>query len=290
MVTLQLPLTPFELTSPVLGLLLVFRTNNSYLRLAEANLGLQNYRQAEEFLTKANWALLKAGGMRALLVHRMRERAAEGAHGGTPFAPRRGLRPMAARGSEVVDVCFVLDLTGSMGQWIDACKTHIAYGSPNKIDSSKAHGSPLGPDEIALVKEGMGWDLDPFTVPDEVYELFAEGMQRGKNANAAWKARYDAADTAARPRRFDGRVVPVGPGGAFTLVYTRSVDLLVTGSVEDYPPQVLSDMRPSVASAHRRSDARLRPRSWHAPGGSRRRRSLPVSGLAAGAPRETGCQ
>lgn len=67
---------------------------------------------------------LKAEGMRCLLVHRMRE-TVEGGGGGVPFEPRSNLRPMAARGSEVVDVCFVLDLTGSMGTWIDACKSHI---------------------------------------------------------------------------------------------------------------------------------------------------------------------
>ena len=47
-----------------------------------------------------------------------------------------------------------------------AVRTHIGYGSPNKQDSQKAHGSPLGPDEVRLTKEAYGWDPDrSFYVP-----------------------------------------------------------------------------------------------------------------------------
>src|SRR4029078_9270663 len=41
-----------------------------------------------------------------------------------------------------------------------AGRTHISFGSPNKQDSQRAHGSPLGPDEVRLVKEAYGWDPD----------------------------------------------------------------------------------------------------------------------------------
>ena len=68
-------------------------------------------------------ASLKAHGMRLLLVHRLRE-AADAAVG--RFKPRASLRPMPSRGAEIVDVCFILDLTGSMGRWIDQCKTHVS--------------------------------------------------------------------------------------------------------------------------------------------------------------------
>ena len=47
-------------------------------------------------------------------------------------------------------------------------RTHIGYGSPNKQDNESAHGSPLGADEVRLVKENLGWPLEPsFYVPDE---------------------------------------------------------------------------------------------------------------------------
>ncbi len=70
-----------------------------------------------------------------------------------------------------------------------SCKTHIGYGSPNKQDTASAHGSPLGDDEIALVRERLGWDHPPFVVPEEVYGFFASAMERGRTARTAWEER-----------------------------------------------------------------------------------------------------
>ena len=63
-------------------------------------------------------------------------------------------------------------------------RTHIGFGSPNKQDSYKAHGSPLGEDEVRLTKEAYGWDPDAqFLVPDEVLAHFAETAgKRGARA------------------------------------------------------------------------------------------------------------
>ena len=69
-----------------------------------------------------------------------------------------------------------------------AAKTHIGYGSPNKQDTASAHGSPLGADEVALVRETLGWPHEPFAVPDEVYAFFADAMARGTAARNAWEA------------------------------------------------------------------------------------------------------
>ena len=49
------------------------------------------------------------------------------------------------------------------------CKTHIGQGSPNRANTAKAHGEPLGAEEIALTREALGWNHAPFVVPDEVY-------------------------------------------------------------------------------------------------------------------------
>jgi transketolase len=70
-----------------------------------------------------------------------------------------------------------------------SAKTHIGYGSPTKQDTAAAHGSPLGPDEIQLVRDGLGWDLPPFEVPAEVYDFYASGMKRGIAARQAWESR-----------------------------------------------------------------------------------------------------
>ncbi len=68
-----------------------------------------------------------------------------------------------------------------------SCKTHIGFGSPNKQGTASAHGSPLGDDEVALVRGKLGWDLAPFEIPREVYEFFAAAMERGRSARATWE-------------------------------------------------------------------------------------------------------
>ncbi|EHN11141.1 Transketolase [Patulibacter medicamentivorans] len=71
-------------------------------------------------------------------------------------------------------------------------KSIIGWPSPNKQGTSKAHGSPLGEDEVRLTKEALGWDPDArFLVPDGVREQFAAG-NRGPAEHAAWKQRFAA--------------------------------------------------------------------------------------------------
>ena len=70
-------------------------------------------------------------------------------------------------------------------------KSIIGYGAPNKQDTSSAHGSPLGEDEIALAKESYGWSLEKFAVPDEVYSNFKDTLgERGTDAYAQWQNAY----------------------------------------------------------------------------------------------------
>jgi len=74
------------------------------------------------------------------------------------------------------------------------CHTHIAHGAPNKQDTAEAHGSPLGEDEIRMVKESMGFDPEEtFRVDQEVYDFFAQAMERGRKARGAWEERLEGA-------------------------------------------------------------------------------------------------
>ena len=69
-----------------------------------------------------------------------------------------------------------------------AVRTHIGYGSPNKHDSQKAHGSPLGPEEVRLTKEAYGWDPDrSFYVPDAARDRFREAIPAGEALVADWE-------------------------------------------------------------------------------------------------------
>src|SRR5512146_2689666 len=71
--------------------------------------------------------------------------------------------------------------------------SHIAYGAPNKEDTSAAHGEPLGEEEVRLVKRHYGWPEDAkFLVPDGVMEHFRGGIgKRGAELSSAWRQRYE---------------------------------------------------------------------------------------------------
>jgi transketolase len=67
-------------------------------------------------------------------------------------------------------------------------RTHIAYGSPTKQDSAEAHGSPLGPEEVRLTKERMGWPAEtPFYIPEEVGSVTRAAVEAGQEAEARWR-------------------------------------------------------------------------------------------------------
>lgn len=69
--------------------------------------------------------------------------------------------------------------------------SHIAWGAPNKQDTSAAHGEPLGEEEIRLTKRNYGWPEDAkFLIPDGVYQHFQAGIgKRGRTLSQAWFAR-----------------------------------------------------------------------------------------------------
>lgn len=66
-------------------------------------------------------------------------------------------------------------------------RTHIAYGSPNKVDTAGAHGSPLGADEVKLVKQFFGFDPEKsFVVPDEVLKYYRAIGEKGVDLEKQW--------------------------------------------------------------------------------------------------------
>jgi transketolase len=75
------------------------------------------------------------------------------------------------------------------------CKTHIGFGSPNRANTSKAHGEPLGAEEIALTRAAIGWSHAPFVIPKEVYADW-DAKEAGKAAELAWKEKFAAYQSA----------------------------------------------------------------------------------------------
>src|SRR5207344_3081821 len=69
-------------------------------------------------------------------------------------------------------------------------KTIIGYGSPHKAGTSKAHGEPLGVEEVKLTKENLGWPYEePFFVPEEALATFRRAIQQGGEIETEWMAR-----------------------------------------------------------------------------------------------------
>jgi transketolase len=71
------------------------------------------------------------------------------------------------------------------------CKTSIGKGSPNRANTAKAHGEPLGAEEIKLTREALGWPHAPFAVPKDVYAAW-DAKELGKSFEAAWNAQFAA--------------------------------------------------------------------------------------------------
>ncbi|MEX6688368.1 transketolase [Danxiaibacter flavus] len=70
-------------------------------------------------------------------------------------------------------------------------RTHIAYGSPNKVDTAEAHGAALGEEEVKLVKKNFGFDPDKsFVVPDEVLKYYRQEGEKGAQLEKEWNDLY----------------------------------------------------------------------------------------------------
>lgn len=133
-----------------------------------------------------------------------------------------------------------------------ACKTHIGYGAPNKQDTSKAHGSPLGPDEIALVREAYGWPHAPFEIPADIRSAWATIGKRGEADRAEWMARFSSLSSN-KQSEFD-RVIAGDPPKKLSAaikrlkreiaesapkVATRKSSEMVLGVVNDVAPETI---------------------------------------------------
>ena len=72
-----------------------------------------------------------------------------------------------------------------------SCKTTIGYGSPNKSGTASAHGSPLGKDEIKLVRKKLKWKHEPFEIPQKILKEWKEIGNKGVKEELKWKKYYN---------------------------------------------------------------------------------------------------
>ncbi len=107
------------------------------------------------------------------------------------------LGPVDGHDADAVDAAIRQAKTSTDKPTLIVCKTAIGKGSPNRAGTSKAHGEPLGADEIALTRNAIGWSSAPFEIPAEVYADW-DAKAAGLAAEAAWNERF-AAYSAAYP-------------------------------------------------------------------------------------------
>jgi len=93
------------------------------------------------------------------------------------------------------------------------CRTTIGKGSPNMAGTAEIHGAPMGEEELQKTREALGWNYPPFTVPKEVYDLFAVNAHRGGEAYEQWEKKLAAwrkanPEKAALLDRFYDPVIP----------------------------------------------------------------------------------
>ncbi len=72
-----------------------------------------------------------------------------------------------------------------------SCKTIIGFGSPNKSGKSSAHGSPLGEDEINLVRKKLKWNFAPFEIPEEILHAWRQIGSKGNKEQEKWKKKVN---------------------------------------------------------------------------------------------------
>jgi transketolase len=73
------------------------------------------------------------------------------------------------------------------------CRTTIGYGAPKKQGTAKAHGEPLGDEELNAAKDALGWPKDPrFLIPEDVLGFYRKAVDHGRELEYDWKMRFDA--------------------------------------------------------------------------------------------------
>ncbi|MER9936800.1 transketolase [Mesorhizobium sp. M0088] len=90
-----------------------------------------------------------------------------------------------------------------------ACKTTIGFGAPTKAGTNKAHGSPLGADEIAGARKFFNWDSPPFEIPADILDAWRTAGKAGVKARADWEGRLAKADAKLKAefeRRISGKL------------------------------------------------------------------------------------
>jgi transketolase len=133
-----------------------------------------------------------------------------------------------------------------------ACKTTIGFGSPGKAGSEKAHGSPLGAEEIAATRKKLGWDYPAFEIPGDIRALWTKAGQRSKDTHKAWDKKLASlpADTRAEfERRIKGELPKAKLAAAVRAVketLAKAPKEIATRSASEFALETLTEAVPEM--------------------------------------------
>ncbi|MCK6422329.1 MAG: transketolase, partial [Aquabacterium sp.] len=99
--------------------------------------------------------------------------------------------PVDGHDVAAVDAAIAQARASSDRPTLIVCKSTIGKGSPNRAGSAKAHGEALGPDEVKLTREALGWSHEPFVIPEAAYEAW-DAREAGVAAQARWQQAFAA--------------------------------------------------------------------------------------------------
>ncbi|HEY9093103.1 transketolase [Parasphingorhabdus sp.] len=144
-----------------------------------------------------------------------------------------------------------------------ACKTVIGYGAPTKQGTSATHGAPLGDEEIAGTRSSLGWDHEPFVIPEDVRAAWLALGEKGAAAHDAWNKRLNGhADKAEFERRMAG-ALPDGSAMKDYLdglaanppkVATRKASEMALGAITAALPEMLGGSADLTGSNNTKTD------------------------------------
>ena len=133
-----------------------------------------------------------------------------------------------------------------------ACRTVIGFGAPNRQGSEKAHGAPLGAEEVAMTRAALGWPYEPFEIPESVLKQWRKIGERGHAVRRDWIERTRSLNPAARSPFHDAlnRYLPCGYAEAMTdirdrfatdkpNIATRQASQLVIDAIAESLPNLL---------------------------------------------------
>jgi transketolase len=120
-----------------------------------------------------------------------------------------------------------------------ACRTVIGFGAPTKAGTEKAHGSPLGPEEVKGAREKLGWTSPPFEVPADIVAAWRETGSRSRTARLSWEQRL-ASLPPDRRAEFDRRIVGDLPAEALAAA-VRSVKEKLAAAPKEIATRVASE-------------------------------------------------